>query len=309
MPREAAVAGPAVPSPATLTLLAPSFHGATTLSALLNNHPDIVSLGDTNPPRVFEDHLCTCGAEIRACPFWVGLRAAMGPFEHAATPAWFPARPRIVGGKSRLDSYLTIAAGLVDGGRMIEGSLGRTAPFRRFRAFLESFAAHVRQASGKRIFVDGEKSLTKFLAGRLAGYRPEAIIHLFRDPRAFAASSIRVGVPAVEAAREWRVHHARLVRVTGGGSGSRVLRLRYEDLTAEPEATMLRVFELLCVPPADVFFRPARDAFWHQTGNRTILKFDGRVRESGRWRQELDAPTAEAVLATAGPLARNLGYG
>ncbi len=292
-----------------MTILAPSFHGATTLSALLNNHPEIVSLGDTNPPRVFEQHLCTCGAEIRACRFWVGLRAAMASHERAGSPTWFPTRPRIFGGASRLDSYLTIGAGVLDVGGLMGESLGRTAPFRRFRAYLVGFASHVLAASDKRIYVDGEKSLTKFIAGRLAGFRPAGIIHLLRDPRAFVASSKRVGVPIEQAARDWRVYHQRIIRLTGMDRETPVLRLRYEDLTADPAGTMAKVFAFIGVAAADVFVRPGAGDFWHQTGNRTILSFDGNVRSSERWRNEIDDEMGSRVLALAGPLAARFGYG
>ena len=293
---------------AYFTVLAPSFHGATTISALLNNHPQIVSLGDTNPPRVFEHHECTCGVEIKSCPFWVSLRGAMAPFEQSDTPSWFPTRPRFAGGTSRADSYIATAASMLDAGGVLSASLGRTTPYRHFLDYLEKSADFVRMASGKPVYVDGEKSLTKYLAGQLAGLKPRGIVHIFRDPRAFAASSKRVGVAPERAAREWRVYHARLTRLTGSAMDTPVKRFRYEDFSADPKRVMAELFSFMGVANAEVFYRPKPEDFWHQTGNRTILKFNGDIRESDKWRTELTAEEAQRVLELCGPLAKTYGY-
>jgi hypothetical protein len=291
-----------------VTILAPSFQGATTIAALLNNHPKLVSLGDTNPPRIFEHHECTCGAEIRSCPFWVALRANLAAFQDPVTPGWFPMRPRFVGGKTRVDSYVATAAAALDGGGVLRRTLGRLPPYQTFRAFIEQFADFVRAASGKPIYVDGEKSLTKYLASRVSGLEPRAVIHVIRDPRAFVASSKRVGVPLERAASEWRQYHSRALRLARQTSGMAVMRLRYEDFSSDPKASVSAMLRLIGVEDADVFFRPAPGDFWHQTGNRTILKFNGDVRESDRWRSELTDAEAARVLVLSGPLAKTYGY-
>lgn len=75
---------------------------------------------------------------------------------------------------------------------------------------------------------------------------PEAqVIHIVRDPRDVVASSQQapwIDQTAAELARQWRRFNLTAVRDGGGAGPSRYLRIRYEDLVADPEA----VLRLVC---------------------------------------------------------------
>ena len=293
--------------PPYVSILAPSFHGATTLSVLLNNHPQLVSLGDNNPPRRFEHHNCTCGLEIRYCEFWAGLQAELAEFSATGSDAWFPTRPNITGRFDRTDSLLVLALQAAGAGGVVQSAAGRLQPFREFRRYLSAFARHVLVKSGKGIFVDGEKSVTKYVAANLSGYHPKGAIHLIRDPRAYVASSIRIGSTLDASAAEWRRYHRRLLHATARGPVP-ILRLHYEALTTDPVSSMKLVFNFLGVAHHDIFFRPTPEQFWHQTGNRTVLQFNGYISDEEKWRHELSAKQSARVLRLAGSLARDFGY-
>jgi omega-hydroxy-beta-dihydromenaquinone-9 sulfotransferase len=140
--------------------------------------------------------------------------------------------------------------------------------------------------------------------GLLADAFPDArFIALVRDGRAVAASLSRVdwwldsfvwwyggsprrwreggGDPWEICARNWVEELARIEDGLASVASGQVLRLRYEDLVADPIPTLTRVAGFLGVAGDDRRWR----------SSLATLRFS----DPGRWRQELDAPTIERI--------------
>lgn len=62
-------------------IVAQNFHGTTLLSKLLNDHPEVVSLGDTYPSNRI-DHICGCGENVSRLhhtgAMWLAIERALG---------------------------------------------------------------------------------------------------------------------------------------------------------------------------------------------------------------------------------------
>jgi hypothetical protein len=76
------------------------------------------------------------------------------------------------------------------------------------------------------VFVDGK---TRYVVLKACNTPVRGVIHLIRDPRAYAASSKRAGIPVTDAAREWVHYHIRTEKFTRFLLEN-VIQIRYEDL-------------------------------------------------------------------------------
>jgi hypothetical protein len=149
----------------------------------------------------------------------------------------------------------------------------------------ESFLSACKKESSFDIFVDGHKSISRYVALKAGGFPLRGVIHLVRDPRAFAASSKRATeVPVHASARQWINLHRTINRVTRW-CRERVYTLRYEDLCASPREELTRLQNWLGASP-EMLLRPV-DPRLHWLGNGSMRSFTGEIRNSEKWKSEL----------------------
>ncbi len=150
---------------------------------------------------------------------------------------------------------------------------------------------------------------------------PDArVLHMLRDPRDVVSSRIkqRDFNGAVEEyvyymlrADEWRAFVERTLAVARGSD--RVMDVRYEDLAAEPRATMERVMAFLDAP-----FEPqSLETFSEQYAN-VVLPWEHRhkglcakgalVNRTGIWRERIPPARARMVECLCASLMQRLGY-
>ena len=140
----------------------------------------------------------------------------------------------------------------------------------------------------------------------IAEVYPDArVLHIIRDGRDVARSLVAQpwGPTTVrEAALEWRtsVETARAARMPE----ARYLEVRYEDLLAEPEAGIRRLYEWLDLPPG----AGVLEAALAEAGARANLGADRAV-STAKWRREWGRSELRAFDDTAGALLEELGYG
>lgn len=300
-----------------VVVLCPSYHGATLLALLLNEHSDVIDLGDFNP-EMLHDNPCRCGLTVSGCPFWSAVRRELRPPLIAGGDHWFPKRPPFTR-STRVNtalSYPFYIARVVTGNR---GDWPLSRQLTRYRDANELLLRLATQAMGAGVFVDGEKSVEKALFLSSTSDRPVRLIHLTRDPRGFvwsalsrnpgpsrasSSSSIRVE----ELATSWRRYHfkARLARQLL--RPRMTLTIRYEDLASDTAATMDRVFRFIGVSPLGPGSRRRPGLPIHAIGNRTLRTFDGSIALDESWRSELSEAEAKAILRKSGAFAAEQGY-
>lgn len=286
------------------------YSGSTVLALLLGTHPELVTVGEMGPAGRWQGVglPCSCGETVASCPF-------------------FQAVSREAGADVDLDrGTLRLGSGLPRPlRRLVVGSLG-LGPLERLRdravdavpairaerrAFAARTAAFARAAvarSGARGFVDATKNRLHLAALLGEPTLDVRVIHLVRDPRAFAASALRnAGVPARRAARAWRREQEGVARLLDRHPALPVARVRYEDLCAAPgdvAMTLHRLLGVAPVAPPDVVEPRAQ----HVIGNRTRLSDRLVIRCDERWTRDLSAADRAAVERVAWPAAERLGY-
>lgn len=301
-------------------VVCPSYHGATLLALLLNNHSQISALGDTIPLRKW-DPVCACGRRVSECDFWQTVSRRLDTRRFSNLPTLLPAMPwplshhQVEASVVRLSrhSLLNRVAGRA---ATTLASLVTPLAWRVRRRSVVDFAATYRsfyqlivEMHGTSMFVDGFKSWRKvaLLSNELQPEIRVKIIHLVRDPRGFVASRLNHGPHEDfrESAWLWSDIHHRLESLRATAP---YRLLKYEDLCKRPEAEMRALLRFLDVEPESVVSAPKYAHKHHLLGNQMLRRFSGSIALDERWRAELSPVEQRTVLSCAGELADRLGY-
>jgi hypothetical protein len=291
-------------------VVCPSFHGATLLALLLNNHSRLSALVDTIPTRKY-DQLCACKLPVSRCDFWQTIARRLDTDRYSDSAVFIPMMPWPFWNGVPMVNRLagTLGGPVVDSTLSLLWRVARSS-LDEYAKLYASFYEVIGDLHGTTLVVDGSKSWPKVRA--LADYFGDSadirVIHLVRDPRGFVASLQRrkEGPASVAAAASrWRDLHRQFARLDGVASYT---ALRYEDLCADPVGTMEQVFEFLSVPNEDVIAAPRFPAKHHLMGNVMLFTFDGTLTLDETWKAQLTPHEQEQVLRHAGALAKKFGY-
>ncbi|HVX45604.1 MAG TPA: sulfotransferase [Mycobacteriales bacterium] len=283
--------------------------GSTVLANLLGETPGCVSVGELRyvwSRGLVEDRLCGCGEPFSGCPFWGQVRDRLEPDECAG---------------ARLATLLRIRRLprlLLRRPDRLRADLGPLA------AALTGLYAAIDQVQPG-VIVDSSK-LPSY--ARLLESLPElevTVVHLVRDPRAAAFSWTRhkpltdKKVPAVMERRGavkstalWLLWNGLLGRRAGR---ARYVRLRYEDLVADPAGAIARILAVAGLDPqapptlaADG--RSVRLGVHHTVAGNPARMAQGTtpLRLDDEWRTAMPRPDRMLVTAGAAPLMRRYGY-
>ena len=273
--------------------LAPSFHGATLVALLLNNHSRVVSLGDTLPTLAY-DQVCGCREKVSRCVFWSEVRRRIPERGYSTLlpvgPKWF-GRERLNGKLLYVCAAACLAAGVPLGDR----------PF--FESY-DAFTALVRETTGKDIFLDGTKSVHRFLAVAASRRPVDLVLHTIRDPRGFVLSTMRNSKRSTQAAIAiYNGYHSRVLRAVAL-AGVPAVPVPYDMLHEQSDRVFHEIFERLGLPDEDVM-RPV-GAFNHWMGNSTLFGFDGRIHANRKYANELSAGEQRQVWTGTERIRRKL---
>jgi hypothetical protein len=292
-----------------LFLASNAYSGSTLLSFLLGAHPEIGTVSDVSGrrrERVIESFACSCGRLMSECSFWERLLAELGDSGHRFSLADFhlgfdDRRPRWLGalrvrslGRAGLERMRDALFKLLPGDERRMAELGERNA---------AFARAVLATTGSAVFVDASKE--RLRARYLQRYvDPDLrVIHLVRDARGVVESTMRRGkrrISPAEAARRWARTNAAIERSAAALPPNRCLVVRYEDLCADPNSTMRRLFAFCGVETSvDVADLIGREL--HLLGNRMRLGAVDEIRLDERWRT-MDPDDLRTVIANAGPL-------
>jgi Sulfotransferase family len=312
-------------NPSVLYIAGTGRSGSTLLAGLLGRLDGHVAVGELRylwSRTLVDDHLCECGARFRNCPFWTDVFAeAFGGFDES--------RPEDV---ARL-------ATRVDRIRYIPRLAAPALRSADYRADLEAFGqvlhalyAAILSVSGASVVVDSSKDPSYAYLLCACPSLDVALVHLVRDSRAVAYSWTRERVrpevhwkveymqqrPPFLSARRWVQYH--LVLDALERRVPRSLRVRYEDLAADPDAVVPRVAELsAALPrvPAATTSGPAaapaprsgtQPAGHSVAGNPVRFEGPGPIRPDLAWVKEMAPGDRRLVTAVTAPLLARYGY-
>ena len=286
--------------------------GSTLLDRLIAANGGLLSAGEVR--RVWErgllgDELCGCGQPFSACPFWTRvIESAFGGPGGVDAASMAAAIAALEGRRAR---WGEVARRVVGAGS--ERSLDRT--------LLRLYAA-MQEVSGAPAIVDSSKDSTyALLLSTIRGFEVE-IVHLVRDSRAVAFSWQRKRRRPEIVDRE---EYMPVIRPAGAAAGwsarnvsaealrrfsSRYVRLRYEDLTADPDAALAKVLG---------GHRPAHPlngsgggrGDLHHTVSGNPMRLDAgplEVKPDVEWMSAMSGRDLTAVTALSVPLLLRYGY-
>ena len=317
-------------------LLAASHSGSTLLAMLLGTHPEICTVGELKLTSLgdIRRYRCGCGELITACPFWTAVASRVRErglaFELGAASTDYAtgAAPRA----RRLLSPLHRSRPLE---WVRDAALNLTPGWRehlaRRQATNAALAEAVLDLTKRRVIVDSSKIgiRLKFLLRNprfdvkvvRVTRDGRAVSLTYMDPYGFADAKrpdLRGGghggnrdaerLPMERAAREWRRANEEAEAICRTLAPSQFVTVRYENLCADPDATLARVFAFIGVEPIGRERLLASPQQRHVVGNGMRLDWDGSVTLDDRWRGALDASALGVFDRIAGSLNRRLGY-
>ncbi len=294
--------------------------GSTLLDRLLGRVDGVMPAGELREVwerGLVQDRLCGCGERFSDCAFWgkVG-EAAFGGWEHVDIARVSELRASV----DRPWTALTL---------LLPPRLRpRRAQVDEYLAVLRDLYAGVAAAANADVVVDSSKIPTYCLLLRAAGLRPR-VLHLVRDARGVVFSwqktvarpdgaegtetDLMLRYGTAEACARYVTYNvlAHLLRVVG----LPYVRLRYEDLAAQPAVGMAAAAGFLSkrLPPElmDELRRAEVKLGVDHTVDGNPMRFEVGaipIRPDGRWRRDLAPRTRIAVTALTAPLLFRYGY-
>ena len=298
-----------------VTYVASSSHSGSTLLALLaDQHPRLATVGETAiKPRIRREgrssaQRCSCGQCVGDCPFWQSV------FRHTSADVRFDLEHwsndyRFE--RAWLDALLTRETSSVAVRRIRHWAMRHLPLLRDRTARVDranvAFVKAVLARKGAATFLDTTKLVTRLAYLLDVREFRVNVIHLVRDVRGFAASAKRRGEPPSGAARVWRQDQLAIERVLSASPSTPTLRIRYEDLCANPGDTLRRLWEFCEIEPvaASTIVRAGEH---HVIGNNMRMGDVVEVRFDDAWERSLASDEQSAVLNVAGDLHQRLGY-
>lgn len=292
--------------------------GSTLLERLLGQLDGVVAVGELRQiwQRSFRaNQPCGCGSSFADCSFWQEVaRQALGeqPRERADELAVL---------QQRIDRARNVPRLLVCRG---DSRFGRDRT--RYAETLASLYAGIVQAARATHVLDSSKDpSTLYVLARTANVRLH-VVHLVRDPRAVAfswqrkkvwlvAGDERLMFPQVPAARSaldwvWR----NLLAGWSRRFAASYLRLRYEDVVAQPVPTITAILEAVGAGRSDLGFidgGAARlDRVNHTLSGNPVRFASGSIplRLDSEWAASMPHADRRKVTLLTMPLLLHYGY-
>jgi hypothetical protein len=289
--------------------------GSTILDIILGNHHDIASAGELRslPIILQEGGTCACGESASSCRHWSDVRELwterVGPDNVA----------RLADLQDRFERVRSVPALLAG------GVVRSSSAFRAYGELLGQLYSAIGQVSQKSIVVDSTKYPGRALAlSQVLGDRLR-LIHLVRDGRGVIWSWYRKANVDIhgnvlqvdrdkvvgETTRKWLAVNL-FSSFVAKRAGDRAIRLRYEDLVAQPRQELTRIGRLVGTdfgPVADRLIEGSAIQAGHMiAGNRVRLQGAIRLRPDLEWQEKLSAADRRSFWKRAGWLARRYGY-
>ncbi len=301
--------------PAIIYIAGSGRSGSTLLDVLLGNHPLVFGAGELASFFLewSRGGQCTCGQNYPDCPFWGKVIERL----YADFPDLTPLEAEKI--SRRIESLSGPWRSPADSQAHNCELYGKL-----WRAMMVSIS----QESGKNIIVDSSKSSRPVLRRTLTltkfGGFELKVLHLVRDPRALMWSALRGSNRLLERGQQvtfqgglhraligWGIANAAVHITQAANAQLCVLRLRYEDLVADPTQTLRYLSDFLKLdlePVIDLVANQRPLVSGHGVGgNRMRRGGPVRLTADEEWKEAL--PKYARILAPLSwPLAHKYGY-
>lgn len=290
--------------------------GSTILNIMLGQHPDIFAAGELRnlTTRAWQSNeYCSCQNNVQSCPFWIEVM-----------DSWLGEI-----GKDGLEEYARLQrqeetfSGLPE----LQFKFGAaSSEIETYLAMTDALLKSVKTVSGKPVIADSSK-----LPGRARAYFGHAhqqsrIVHLIRDGRGVAWSlrkaynkDVRQGIERKMAGKSvlrtglmWMATNLAAERVCRRTGNGREIRLRYEDLVTQPEASLEQIGVGLGLDFSGVIEKIAHgeelDPGHTVAGNRLRMATQITLKPDTDWKQSLSPQDRKSFQLLCGWLQKRYGY-
>jgi hypothetical protein len=296
--------------------------GTTLLERMLGECPGVCPLGEVVHlwhRALNHDERCACGRRFSACGFWREVGAqAFGGWDRVDTVRIGTLAARV----ERTRHLPRLAVPRLAIPASPAGPAHLVAEYAGYYARVYRAAAEV---SGARVVIDSSKHSALAYCLRWAAGIDLRVVHMVRDSRGVAYSWTKtVPRPETDGTDEmtryrpghtallWNAHNAAFGLLRRRGVP--VHRVRYEELLADPAATLRQVAAFAGVDPGDLDFL-SRDSVRLGTCHSVAgnpMRFstgDLPLRRDDSWREDLPSCQRRLVGALTAPLLSAYGYG
>lgn len=307
----------------TLYICSAGHSGSTLIDLILGSHSRVESLGEVAfvPSSLVIGKTCSCGAAMTECGHWRGVIECLN--RKHGRDYWRDPRSLnlglILGHRNvdfeRLTRWYVTRWKLQHALRAAEIMLGAglfrplTGEFRQGLDNTFDFYDCAREVSGKPVVVDSSKQYIKGISLYLARPQRVRLILVTRDGRGVMHSHLKRGVSRDYARVAWGNYYRRVLPLLEKAvPEAHVLRVKYEDLAANPDGMVRRMCEF-----AGLAFEPAMLDFanhpHHITeGNDMRSSGSSEIRLSTAWQKELERDDLDFFERHLGAVNRALGY-
>lgn len=316
-------------------ILAASHSGSTLLAMLLGSHPEICTVGEIKMTSLgdIDRYRCSCGMQIKQCPFWNGISADMAKYDFS-----FDITAPGTDIRSGATPYIRKLLSPLHRGPFWEmlrdTALAMSATWRsalpqmqvRNLALMKCLINRTR----KMVIVDSSKiglRLKYLLKNPGLDIKVvrlvrdgRGVVLTYVDPARFADASdpkLRAGgmggdresqrLSVAEASREWLRSNEEADALLGGLDPARFTVIRYEDICSDPVKTLSHLFEFIRVDSSNGV-PDFRSLEHHIVGNGMRLDSTKEIRLDERWRSVLSKSDLDVFNSVAGGMNCRFGY-
>jgi len=290
--------------------------GSTLLELIFGAHPQLWTLGEFYVlPFAIESAAkqCGCGTLVSECPFWGSIVKETMPIIRGPSIRRFR-DGYDVGRLFHFAEFPSIWS------RNGSWSSRRGAELEQFAkdnaAVMGAALTKARQLKGAqvRFLVDASKSLYRLLWLKQSGAFDLRVIHLVKDPRAFAYSMSKRQdgsvnrKQAARAALRWNAENYLFDKLFRNRfTENEVLRIRYEDLASNPKTVLQNMLGWLELPYDENMVSDFRCVNHGIAGNPMRQRKTG-IQLDEKWRHGLSAGMQRLVRGMSRSLSKRYGF-
>lgn len=279
-----------------------SYSGSTLLTYMLNAHPMIKSTGEIVGPPHFDRqrrYLCSCGKDIRECPFYLTLQEKIG-LDGFQLGKW-KWETRAFSQPPRLWERLILGNIPSEKAGNLRAKLINNIPFlsEHIRAVTEINSRFINSACELldiKYLVDSSKLPVQLeILKRIPGLNIK-VIHLVRHPCGCVYSAMKHnGLSRQKAVRYWMRNFKQCEAQLMTFHDRDCLRILYEDLCSTPEEVCRKLCRFLNLE-FSLEMLSFGDIEHHIVGNDMRLNKVRQIKESNDWRSNLHQSQIQSII-------------
>lgn len=295
----------------------PGHSGSTLIDLLLNNSPEVQSLGEFHRLNLYaRENIepCTCGAKVAECPFWLSIEDQFIRDNSLHSDASPLKDYDVMVSPSDISYFNSIIQkiSLVLGWSWLYTKIGDFVASKHFQAmqYSEQWYDAIHAYTGCKSLVESTKDARRLKLLYFQMRESFRVIYMVRDGRAVAASTMRrEGKNMYEAVDEWIDYHRRIKFSMRGIPAEQVCYVKYEELCADPEHVLRHVFRFIGIHFTPSMLMLKKQEAHNIGGNPMRFRADEfRIRLDEKWRSQLDSADLNIFEQKGGKLNRSWGY-